>query len=33
MRKWQNQEDRQEVLEDEDNKLMHSSGVINWIQC
>ena len=31
--KWQTQEGKQEVVEDEDNKPMHSSGVINRIQC
>ena len=31
--KWLTQEGQQEVVEDEDNKLMHSSGVINRIQC
>ena len=31
--KWPTREDKQEAVEDEDNKLTHSSGVTNWIQC
>ena len=31
--KWRTQEDKQEAVEDEDNRLTHSSGVTNWIQC
>ena len=31
--KWQTQEDKQEAPEDEDNRLTHSSGVTNQIQC